>query len=159
VDTSGSNIVVQNLATGVIKKTGANATVATLGAPVDNDGVVRSDGGTLDLTAGTGAANSSTGEYTAGLGKTVRFGGGDHLIAAGGKITGPGNVTVSAGSISGPWTVKSGAKVNFTAGDVKGPGVGLGTTALIESGATLNVIGGSFKQFVGAIHNDGLVDQ
>ena len=144
-----------NSATGVIRKTGDATTVAVIHVPLDNDGIVRAESGTLDITNGSGNGLSA-GEYTAFADPltTVRFAGGTHQFAAGGGITGPGVVTHHGGTISGPLTIESGAHVRWDAGALYAPMGGTGEV-VVQSGALVEVLGSTFKPTRGPVRNQG----
>jgi hypothetical protein len=144
-----------NTATGTVKKTGIASSTATLRVPLDNDGVVRAEAGTLELTNGSGAGRASAGEYTAlAGGPTVALTGGVHTFDVGGKITGPGVVTLDASAtVAGPATVKSGATLVMPGGHITGPTTA--ATMLVEAGGLLDVKEPDFKDLGGNVRVEG----
>lgn len=156
LESSGSN---RNLITepgGLIRKTGSKRSTAVIETGVDNDGVVRSDSGILELAGGSGDGRGSTGEYTALLKQTVRFTDGTHAMEAGSTITGPGVVELADATVDGPFTVKSGGTLRQVQGSLRGPvleGVG---PARVEPGGTLHISTDRYKTMHGGIRNEGL---
>ncbi|HVM19729.1 MAG TPA: S8 family serine peptidase [Egibacteraceae bacterium] len=68
------------------------------GVGLENDGVVRSDSGLLDLSGGSND-RISTGAYRASAGAELRFGGGDHRLGQNAKLTGAGTIGLTGGRV------------------------------------------------------------
>lgn len=145
-----------NLAAGVIKKSGAAGTTANVEVPIDNDGIVRSDVGILNLTGGTPAGSQSNGSYSALAAQTLRFSAGLTELTNRGNIAGPGTVNVAGGELYGAWIVKATARISFTGGTLTGPSDGV-TTASIERGGVITAATSAGKYISGSIKNDGLI--
>ena len=80
--------------TGTLKKTSGTAST-DISTSLDNDGSVEVSSGTLDLPGGSdpGSSESSSGDFLAGEGATLRFSGSHRLSGAGSSVSGTGTVS------------------------------------------------------------------
>ena len=108
--------------TGTVVKS-AGAGTAQISAPFENDGVLRSDSGIVELRGGDGSG-SSAGDFGSPGAATgsIRFGFDTYDLAAGARLLGGttlngGRLTVAAGA-----TVPASGVNAFTAGLIDGPG-------------------------------------
>ena len=125
---------------GTLEKTVSSATT-TVSAPIDNDGTVRADIGTISLTSGSGG--TSDGDYSAAAGAVTEFAGGDHLLGPNPGMGGLGTVRVSSGTVS-PDPANPDSKSTISVGDaltLAGGGVAGAGTLDVEG--TLNFTTGS----------------
>ncbi len=134
-----------------------NAAPLTFGGTLQNDGIVRVEGGVFSV--GTGS-DHSTGEFQTSAGATLSIGGGSRLLK-GARFTGPGmtrlgslilgpgaDVSLQHGELldlvagTGTLRVPTGADLNWTTGSFGGAAVASqpGTATLsVDAGGTLNV--------------------
>lgn len=152
--TAGSGQMLVNTSTGVIDHTGDGASVGTIDVPVDNDGVVRSTGGRLDLWRGTGSA-VSVGSYQSLTGATLGFAGGTHTFGPAGSVSGAGRIELDGATLSGVWQLLGGSTLTFEAGHLEGPKDA--TYARVLANAVIDVPTTATKWISGAVRNDGTI--
>ena len=133
-DYGGTAWTFTNSASGTYNKTAAGTT--TIDLPFVNQGDVNVTGGTLRLTGGGGGNN---GNYTAGSGATLEIA---SNFSVTGTVTfaGPGLVTLTAGTLSGPGTI---------AGPLTWTGGTLGSPPVFGSDSTLTIAGTGNHDFNG----------
>ena len=122
----------------IVKSSGA---VSNLAVAVENDGVVRSDAGRLQLATGSGVAHVSTGAYGGGVG-TLALVGGTHVMGNAATVVGAVPVELTGSAVlDGPFSVVSGATLRWLDGDiVGGPTTPSPTTpARVAAGGTLSI--------------------
>jgi hypothetical protein len=143
--------------TGLIQRTTLSG-AATINAPLDNDGVVHADTGTLNLAGGTGTGSSSGDYGAAGAGGEINLNTGTHALANGAELLGHVNLTgatvtvpaaatvtasgantMSNGTLGGAGTfnIPSGAGLTWSGGTMDGGGALPGGATNVAAGATL----------------------
>ena len=149
----GSQSKIQNL--GLMKKT-AGAGVSLLEIPLNNDGTLHIQSGTLTLTKG----GDHHGVFQTEPGTTLNLAGGTMNLQAGTSLAGAGTVqcsggtvnvngtasasvstlTLSAGTLGGGGTLTVGGTMNWTGGTMQGSGA-----TIIQPGANLVLSGSGDK--------------
>jgi hypothetical protein len=125
VISAGSTPQVTVTAGGLMERTTTSGGVA-FNPPLENDGVVHADSGTLNLSGGTGPG-TSTGDYgAAGAGGEINFSNGVHALAGGARLLGHAHVT--AGTVN----VAAGATVTSTGPNSLGPSGTIGGTGSFD---------------------------
>ncbi len=150
---AGARLVINNLASGVITKSGGSGTTSIAGNYLNNAGTINVNSGSI-LLNGDGI---QTGTFNVAAGSTFFFGA-DIDLNFGTKLNGAGtyqvyqtttsvntditvaNLTFSGGIINGTATLTIGSKLNWTAGSFREAGT---TTAL--AGSTVTLSGGNPK--------------
>ncbi len=97
---SGGGLLVN---TGTLRKSATINGVTLVGVPLDNDGLLDAEAGTLRLTGGSGIGEVSTGAYTAAAGAMIDWRAGAYTLAAPVE-SGAGTALVSGGAlgVTGP---------------------------------------------------------
>ena len=123
--------------TGTVKKSSGTAST-DISTSLDNDGSVEVSSGTLALSGGTDAvdsADTSTGDFAAASGATLRYGGDHRLSGGGSSVSGSGTVEYSSGTTNvGVDSYSSSGATSITGGNI--------TFSVPVSTQTLNVSGG-----------------
>jgi plastocyanin len=128
----GGTLTDGNPGQAVVQNPGTLSGSGTIGPPLSNSGLVRAQGGQLEVT---GSVTPSPGDYEAAAGATLRF---------------SGATTGEAGaSVSGAGTVEAAGAVEFPSGDAAGWAVS-GTTHVLDK-AVLRIGGGT----TGALFSEG----
>ncbi|HEX3621674.1 MAG TPA: choice-of-anchor D domain-containing protein, partial [Acidimicrobiales bacterium] len=138
-----------NAAGGTLARNGSGA-AATIAIPVDNDGTIKGNTGTLTLSGGTSAAGSS-GVIDVASGATVEISNGTTTFVAPAKEQGAGRFLFSGGTITGNLVITGTAE--WSGGVMSGSG-----TTTVASGGTLNITG-SMQLISGhTLLNQGTID-
>ena len=145
-----------NTATGTVTKTGG--TTSAWDVALENDGVVRSASGRLELYRGTGPSVSqvSTGDYTANAdGPVLALLGGDHRMGVAGaaraEATGPGIVELGGtAAVYGDFAVADGAVLHWNGGYLTEPGI-----KTIDENGLVIADSTSYKWVQGSLVNNG----
>jgi hypothetical protein len=135
-DITGAGVLVN---TGTVRKS-AGTDVSLIGVPLDNDGVLDAETGTLRLTGGSGIGEVSTGSYAAAAGATIQWAAGAYALDSPVE-SGAGTALVSGAalSVTGPARfarlVLAGGGADF-AGPLTADAVSLGA-ATLSGGETM----------------------
>jgi autotransporter-associated beta strand protein len=113
---------------GAFSKTGGNGTT-TVGVAFNNTGMVNVDSGTLSLNGG----GTHSGSFAVAAERTLRIGGGTHLLGTGTHLGGEGRFLLADGVISGEGNITLGIPVTWTGGQFAGAGAGVDSVTLTRN--------------------------
>ncbi len=150
---SGGVPVVNNLASGTIRKSGGAGTFTFQNLTLNHSGTFDAQSGNIDVLGVT--VNANTGSTFIGSGTALTRLVGSTLTAADGQTPGIGNhFELASGTFTGPGTISITGEMTWSGGSMSAAG-----TIRVESGAVLLLSGSGTKQFDNGrvIENRGLM--